>query len=286
MNKKLKPILAGTAIIIPIIALLCLDEEAQAFKGPKGTLGKLGLGLRRGSTGLLSELGKRVNVNVNVNKINILNSNINTSGNNTTPKPSNKPSTTPGNLGPVYENFLSLNPNKKPTPPQNPNKNRPLPDIPKGSSNKTTGNNLGLKKKPPYNPNKGPAPQPPSSNKNPGNQSLKKRPPYNPNKGPAPKPPKQEPIYEEIHLTKPQDKVIVTTTGGNNSGKLQNRPSKYDPIYDEVAGDPIYQNTNPPKKPPKLETIYDKVADDPIYQNTNSIKNPSKNDPIYDEVAN
>ncbi len=147
MNKKLKSLLAGSALIVPIITLFSSQKDANAFKinmlklptrttnptvklqTPKITPIKVGStvkkhiqtspkktleNIHKTDPQLAKSLGKLGEI-IKTNKLTIV-------------KPTDSP---------IYENVLTLR-------------------------NNTNTNSTGLKKRPAYNPNKGKAPQPPS----------------------------------------------------------------------------------------------------------------------------
>lgn len=196
MNKKLKSLLAGTAIIVPIIALISSQKEANAFKIPIPKL----------PTRTSSPTIKTQTPKINPIKLSSGTKTIKTSNKNSTVKPNTKAPVTKtldnlhktdpelkrslDKLGTIIKNndlkivkkVDSSSGGKAPALPPRGDQtyasvNDPVYESPvtdpvyenvltlkntKPSSTSTGSSSTGLKKRPAHNPNKGKAPQPPS----------------------------------------------------------------------------------------------------------------------------
>lgn len=176
MNKKLKSLLAGSALIVPIITLFSSQKDANAFKinmlklptrttnptvklqTPKITPIKVGStvkkhiqtspkktleNIHKTDPQLAKSLDKLGEI-IKTNKLTIV-KNTDTS---------NKPPTVPPRNDQTYAS-VGESPYEKPT-------DSPIYENVLTLRNNTNTNSTGLKKRPAYNPNKGKAPQPPS----------------------------------------------------------------------------------------------------------------------------
>lgn len=195
MNKKLKSLLAGTAIIVPIIALISSQKDANALK----------ISMPKIPSRATNPTVKLKTPTINPIKVSSATKTIKTSTKNSTVKPNTKApvvktldnleTTDPGlkksldKLGSIIRtNNLKIvkktdsSSSKAPAVPPRGDQtyasiNDPVYESPvtdntyenvltlkntKPSSTSTGSSSTGLKKRPAYNPNKGKAPQPPS----------------------------------------------------------------------------------------------------------------------------
>ena len=209
MNKMLKSLLAGSAIIVPIIALFSSQKEAEAFK-----ISGMRLPSRVTSPTIKPKTPNITPVKVSRSTINNTKKSISTTTTNTKKTLDNIHVTDPGlaasldKLGEIIKtNKLKIvkttstgtNNNKAPAlPPRNDKTYASIEESPyeTPTNDRVYENVLTLKNNKNTNPTTG----------NSTTGGLKKRPAYNPSKGPAPQPPKQlkpvqnqdEHIYEEI----------------------------------------------------------------------------------------
>lgn len=199
-NKKLKPLLTRTVFLIPTIIVLTGATKSDA--------------MLRNVAGKLGKVMKTPGISANIPKLNKLKLNR--------PGPIVSPNTSNSLQRPSTSNTSS-----------NSNKNNPQVGI-----YETFKGNIS-------------APGTPTG--------LKKKPAYNPNKGPAPKPPKLEPVYDQVYEPvyeqpyESSNNPVYQNTGSNSlsSRPLPPLPSnakklgtlKKIPIKNgQALSNPIYEN--------------------------------------------